>query len=115
MAHTFDNRSFIPGKQQTFYSVVSPSPRPDITNVLWEASSSPASPRIQSSSPQASPKPSHPPPSYEESVFNKALTNHHHHLSSTSNDSTYCQRQQPVTGKNHAYSHYSLSSNFNKE
>jgi hypothetical protein len=129
MAHTFDNRSFIPGKQQTFYSVVSPSPRPDITNVLWEASSSPASPRIQSSSPQASPKPSHPPPSYEESVFTKALANRHnsrsslhspslqyysnpqqqnspnptsfvsYSLPSTPNDSNHYQRQQSAAGK----------------
>ncbi|CAF1960898.1 unnamed protein product [Rotaria magnacalcarata] len=78
MAHAFDNRNFIPGKQQTFYSVVSPSSRPDITNVLWETSSSSSSPKIQSSlssSPQASPKPNHPPPSYEESIFNKALAN----------------------------------------
>ncbi|CAF1066433.1 unnamed protein product [Adineta steineri] len=83
MAHAFDNRNFIPGKQQTFYSVVSPSSRPDITNVLWEASSSPSlSPRIQSSSPQASPKPNHPPPSYEESIFNKALANRHNSQSS---------------------------------
>jgi hypothetical protein len=96
MAHAFDNRNFVPNKQQTFCSITSPS-------------------ISSSSSPRSSPKPNHPPPSYEESVFNKALTNHHHHLSSTSNDSTYCQRQQPVTGKNHAYSHYSLSTNFNKE
>lgn len=82
MAHAFDNRNFIPGKQQTFYSVVSPTSRPDITNVLWEASSSLSSPRIQSSSPQSSPKPNHPPPSYEESIFNKALANHHNSRSS---------------------------------
>jgi hypothetical protein len=80
MAHAFDNRNFIPGKQQTFYSVVSPSSRPDTTNVLWEASS--PSPRILSTSPQSSPKPNHPPPSYEESVFNKALANRHNSRSS---------------------------------
>jgi hypothetical protein len=127
MAHAFDNRNFIPGKQQTFYSVVSPSSRPDITNVLWEASS--PSPRIQSSSPQSSPKPNHPPPSYEESIFNKALANRHnsrsslhspsfhcysnhpnspnptispfvsYSLPSTPNDSHQYQRQQPSTGK----------------
>jgi hypothetical protein len=117
MAHAFDNRNFIPGKQQTFYSVVSPSSRPDITNVLWEATSpSPSpSPRITSASPQSSPKPNHPPPSYEESIFNKALANRHnsrsslhspsvHHYSTTSplvsyslpstpNDSHQYQRQ----------------------
>jgi len=128
MAHAFDNRNFIPGKQQTFYSVVSPSSRPDITNVLWEASSSP---RIQSSSPQSSPKPNHPPPTYEESIFTKALANHHnsrsslhspsiqyysnhqqqhspnpttsfvsYSLPSTPNDSTHYHRQQPsATGE----------------
>lgn len=81
MAHAFDNRNFIPGKQQTFYSVVSPSSsRPDVTNVLWEASS--LSPKLNTSSPQASPKPNHPPPSYEESVFNKALASRHHSRSS---------------------------------
>ena len=114
MAHAFDNRNFIPGKQQTFYSVVSPSSRPDITNVLWEASS--PSPKLPISSPQASPKPNHPPPSYEESVFNKALAHRHnsrsslhyysnspnaptsplvsYSLPSTPNDSHQYQRQQ---------------------
>ena len=81
MAHAFDNRNFIPGRQQTFYSVVSPSSRPDITNVLWETSSS-SSPKVQSSSPQSSPKPNHPPPSYEESIFNKALANRQNSQSS---------------------------------
>lgn len=80
MAHAFDNRNFIPGKQQTFYSAVSPTSRPDVTNVLWEASS--PSPRMSNASPQASPKPNHPPPSYEESVFTKALANRHHSRSS---------------------------------
>jgi len=80
MAHAFDNRNFIPGKQQTFYSAVSPSSRPDTTNVLWETSST--SPRISSSSPQSSPKPNHPPPTYEESIFNKALANRHNSRSS---------------------------------
>ena len=94
MAHAFDNRNFIPGKQQTFYSAVSPSSRPDITNVLWEASSSP-SPRIQPS-PQASPRPNHPPPSYEESVFNKALANRHHSRSSLHSPSlNYYSNHQP--------------------
>ncbi|CAF1233665.1 unnamed protein product, partial [Rotaria sordida] len=122
MAHTFDNRNFIPGKQQTFYSVVSPSSRPDITNVLWETSSS-------SSPTQSSPKPNHAPPSYEESIFNKALANRqnsrsslhspsfHYYsnhqqqnspnptvtpfisysLPSTPNDSIHCSRQQQST------------------
>lgn len=81
MAHAFDNRNFIPGKQQTFYSVVSPSSRPDITNVLWETSSL-SSPRIPIASPQSSPKPNHPPPSYEESIFNKALANRQNSRSS---------------------------------
>jgi len=84
MAHAFDNRNFIPGKQQTFYSVVSPTSssasRPDATNVLWEASS--LSPKLASASPQASPKPNHPPPSYEESIFTKALANRHNSRSS---------------------------------
>lgn len=80
MAHAFDNRNIIPGKQQTFYSAVSPNTRPDVTSVLWEASS--PSPRMSTSSPQPSPKPNHPPPSYEESVFNKALANRHHSRSS---------------------------------
>ena len=84
MAHAFDNRNFIPGKQQTFYSVVSPTSssasRPDATNVLWEASS--LSPKLAAASPQASPKPNHPPPSYEESVFTKALANRHNSRSS---------------------------------
>ena len=124
MAHAFDHRNFIPGKQQTFYSAVSPTARPDITNVLWEASST--SPRISSASPQASPKPNHPPPSYEESVFNKALASRHnsrsslhspslrnysnspshtasplvsYSLPSTPNDSHQYHRQQPPTGK----------------
>jgi len=40
MAHAFDNRNFIPGKQQTFYSVDSPSlSRRDIKFDLWERSS----------------------------------------------------------------------------
>ncbi|CAF3391325.1 unnamed protein product [Rotaria sp. Silwood1] len=97
MAHAFDNRNFIPGKQQTFYSVVSPTSRPDITNVLWETSSSP---RIQSSSssspPQSSPKPNHPPPSYEESIFNKALANRQNSRSSLHSPSVhyYSNHQQ---------------------
>ena len=76
MAHAFDNRNLLPAKQQTFYSLVSPSPssRPDVTNVLWETSSK--------CSPQSSPRPNHPPPSYEESVFNKALANRHSSRSS---------------------------------
>ena len=99
MAHAFDNRNFIPGKQQTFYSVVSPSSRPDITNVLWEASSPLPSPRILSSStssPQSSPKPNHPPPTYEESVFNKALANRHNSRSSLHSPSVryYSNHQQ---------------------
>jgi hypothetical protein len=129
MAHAFDNRNFIPGKQQTFYSVVSPTSRPDITNVLWEASSS-SSPKLQTSStssPQSSPRPNHPPPTYEESVFNKALANRqnsrsslhspslHHYsnqqqqpnspniisysLPSTPNDSNHHQRQSQANGK----------------
>lgn len=76
MAHAFDNRNLIPGKQQTFYSAVSPTTRPDVTNVLWEAST--PSPRGSI----LSPKPNHPPPSYEESVFNKALANRQHSRSS---------------------------------
>lgn len=80
MTNAFDNRNFLPAKQQTYYSLVSPSSaRPDVTNVLWEASSN--SPRL-TASPQASPRPNHPPPSYEESVFNKALANRHNSQSS---------------------------------
>ncbi len=104
MAHAFDNRNFVSNKQQTFCSIVPSisSSKPDITNSLWDTSSSPRS----------SPKPNHPPPSYEESVLNK---NHHRHSPSTSDDSTYRQRQQPLTGKNHACLHCSLSSNFTRE
>jgi len=104
MAHAFDNRNFIPGKQQTFYSVVSPSSsRPDITNVLWEASST--SPKIQSS-PQSSPKPNHPPPSYEESIFTKALANHHNSRSSLHSPSLryYSNSPNPTTSPLVSYS-----------
>jgi len=104
MAHAFDNRNFIPGKQQTFYSVVSPSSRPDITNVLWEASS--PSPKIPTSSPQSSPKPNHPPPTYEESVFNKALANRHNSRSSLHSPSLryYSNSPNPTTSPLVSYS-----------
>ncbi|CAF1119965.1 unnamed protein product [Adineta ricciae] len=108
MAHAFDNRNFIPGKQQTFYSLVSPSSRPDVTNVLWEASSSP-SPRISSASPQASPKPNHPPPSYEESIFTKALANRHNSRTSLNSPSIrYCPNQQQNSPTPASYVSYSL-------
>ncbi|UJR10662.1 hypothetical protein I4U23_014857 [Adineta vaga] len=114
MAHAFDNRNFIPGKQQTFYSLVSPSSRPDITNVLWEASSSSSpSPRISSASPQASPKPNHPPPTYEESIFNKALANRHSSRSSLHSPSIryHSNNQQQENSPNPtAYVSYSLPS-----
>jgi hypothetical protein len=105
MAHAFDNRNFIPGKQQTFYSVVSPSSRPDITNVLWEASS-PSPPRILSTSPQSSPKPNHPPPSYEESIFNKALANRQNSRSSLHSPSFrhYSNSPNPTTSPLVSYS-----------
>jgi hypothetical protein len=94
MAHAFDNRNFIPGKQQTFYSVDSPSlSRRDIKSDPWE----------RSSSSQLSSRSNHLSPSYEETVFNKALANPQNSKSSTSNDSSYRQRQQPVTGINHIY------------
>jgi hypothetical protein len=80
MANAFDNRNFVSNKQQTFYSVDSPSSlRRDIKSDLWE----------RSSSPQLSSRSNHPPPSYEETV--------------NSNDSSYHQRQQLVTGINHIY------------
>jgi len=80
MAHAFDNRNFVSNKQQTFYSVDSPSSlRRDIKSDLWE----------RSLSPQLSSRSNHPPPSYEETV--------------NSNDSSYRQRQQLVTGINHIY------------
>lgn len=115
MAHAFDNRNFIPGKQQTFYSVVSPSSRPDITNVLWESSSSPSpSPRIQNVSPQASPKPNHPPPSYEESIFNKALANRQNSRSSLHSPSIHYyanhQQQNSPNPKISPFISYSLPS-----
>jgi len=78
MAHAFDNRNSVSNKQQTFYSVDSPSLlRRDIKSDLWE----------RSSSPQLSSRSNHAPPSYEESV--------------NSNDSSSRQRQQLVTGINH--------------
>jgi hypothetical protein len=80
MAYAFDNQNFIPGKQQILHSVVPPSVRTDIKNNPWEISSSPRS--------------NHLPPSYEESVPNKALGNP---KSSSFNDSSYRQRQQPAT------------------
>jgi hypothetical protein len=93
MAHAFDNRNFISKKQQTLHSVTPPlSSRCEIKNDSWE----------RSSSPQLSSKSNHLPPSYEETVFPQALI-HHPNSKSSSNDSSYRQRQQPVTGKSHVY------------
>jgi len=83
MAHAFDNRNIVSNKQQTFYSVDSPSSlRRDIKSDLWE----------RSLSPQLSSRSNHPPPSYEETVGNKTLVNH--------------ERQKPGIGQmNHLYLH----------
>jgi hypothetical protein len=89
MAHAFDNRNIVSNKQQTFYSIDSPSlSRRDIKFDLWE----------RSSSPKLSSRSNHPPPSYEETV--------------NANDSSYRQRQQLVTGINHTYL---PGFNFNRE
>ncbi|CAF3200925.1 unnamed protein product [Rotaria sp. Silwood2] len=93
MAHTFDNRNFISGKQQTFYSAVPPSSsRLDVTNALKETPSAR----------QSSARPNDPLLSYEESSLKKPLSNQQYskslfHSSSTLNDSTYHERQQPLT------------------
>lgn len=76
MAHAFDNRNFIPGKQQISH----PSARSDITKTLWERSN-------------------HPSPSYDETVSSKTLNNHQN--SKSFNDSSYRQRQPSITGNNH--------------
>ncbi|CAF1299865.1 unnamed protein product [Rotaria sp. Silwood1] len=98
MAHTFDNRNFISGKQQTFYSAVSPSSsssssssRPAIRNTLKEISSSR----------QSSPRSNDRLLSYEENRINKPLDNQQNsklsfHSPSTLNNSTYHERQQPL-------------------
>ncbi|CAF0752885.1 unnamed protein product [Rotaria sordida] len=80
MAHTFDNRNFVSDKQQTFYSAVPP---------------------LSSSSRQSTSRLNDPLLSYENSSLNKPLSNQQNfkpsfHSPSTSNDSTYHQRQQTL-------------------
>lgn len=97
MADAFDNRKFVPGRQQIFHSASSPSlVNRDIQLNHWERSSSPQLLSSLSRSNQSS-------PSFETNVFNKTLTNHQHSKLSTSNDSSYYQKQQQqpvITGRN---------------
>ncbi|CAF0753135.1 unnamed protein product [Didymodactylos carnosus] len=88
---TLYSNQTIPAKQHTYYSPVplssSPIPngnvKPDSTSALWETSSINRCRSFAQPSPPTnlSPRPSHPPPTYEESITNKPL-NHHNSKSS---------------------------------